>query len=435
MLPVSLPEETWGHRNHSSRIWFWTFCYSVPMSMHRIILVLFVLLAASAAWAKDFVSPEQIIYELVPGFGAQGGTQILEWEQRSTPGSSEPEVKAAIDAPAGLRLRWLGTAGFEISDNETSILIDPFLSRPNAFRALFPLDIDTEAIDKYVVDPMMRTGSFKNLKAILVSHTHIDHVEDVPYILSRFPKAKERPLVAGDKNLSCLLKAYNGREKEVPWLKGIELLKSGPQKIFEFDKNKMLHPPLNQKLGLPVGTFGKFTITAYIGEHGLYDDIDLTLEGNLGGKAPLTGLQYPAYHNSSMTYLIEYNPGAGRKPLRIFAADSARFLNGERVSNEVGTIDILLEGIASRRKQDGIPAKINGFKPRYFIPTHYDDFFVSLDQFRTFDFEITATGSDNVRLKEFIQTFGQGIQIPPPKLRMMKMFYYYSLENLLTTPS
>src|SRR5213593_1168812 len=163
--------------------------------MHPTIIVLTVVLtSASAAVAKDFVSPNEILYELVPGFGLQGGTEILEWERKSGPGSGEPAVTAMLDAPSGLRLRWLGAAGFEISDDATSILIDPFVSRPTALQALFPLDIDTEAVDRYVIDPMMRSGSFKNLKAILVSHTHIDHAQDVPYILSRFAKLVDRPL-------------------------------------------------------------------------------------------------------------------------------------------------------------------------------------------------------------------------------------------------
>jgi hypothetical protein len=421
------------------------FCYSVPMPRKLVVLAIF--LATSAGWAKDFVSPSEIVYDQVPGYGAQAGTEIFEWQAKSVTGSGEPAVAATIDAPAGLRMRWLGTAGFEISDNDTSILVDPFVSRPpvNPFvseQATIKLNIDTEAVDKFVVDPMKKSGSFNKLKAILVSHTHHDHVQDVPYILSKFPKAAARPIVAGDKNLPCVLKAYNGRQKEISWLKGIEPLKSTPQKTFDFNLKKKLEPPANQKLGIPVGTFGKFTITAYISEHGLYDDIPFTLEGRVSGKAPLSGLQYKAYLNSSMTYLIEYNPGAGRRMLRIFASDSARFLHDERVSLEVtqnGPIDILLEGIASRQKDNKIPARINGLKPRYFVPTHFDNFFKPLDDFHTFDFVITdpfVAPNDNSRLKEFLQNFcGPEISAPCPKLRMMKMFYYYSLENLLSSPT
>ena len=292
---------------------------------------------------------------------------------------------------------------------------------------------------------MKRSGAFDKLKVILVSHTHHDHVEDVPYILSRVQKASSRPLVAGDKNLVGVLKAYRNREKEMPWLKGIEALRSGPQKIFDFNEKKMQNPLPKQRLGLPVGTFGKFTITAYISQHGLYDALPFNLEGDVSGKAPLTGLQYKAYLNSSMTYLIEYNagsdlPGGPNRTFRIFASDSARFLNNERVSAEVaegGPVDILLEGIASRIKDNKIPQRIDGFKPRYFIPTHYDNFFKPMDQFQIFDFMIMdpiIAPNDNSRLSEFIRTFGQDIHVPPPKLRMLKMSYYYSLQNLLTNP-
>src|SRR5206468_2435085 len=110
------------------------------------------------------------------------------------------------------------------------------------------------------------------------------------------------------------------------------------------------------------------------------------------------------------------------------------------VAAEVGTggpVDLLLEGIASRMKDNQIVTRINKLKPRYFIPTHYDNFFKPMDQFRTFDFELIdpiIAPNDNSRLKEFIETFGHDVQTPLPKLRMMKMFYYYSLEELLNNP-
>jgi len=426
--------------------------------MHRTILLL-ICLAASVACSPayrpprlNFVAPDQIAYDKVPGFGAGGGTDILEWDSRSASGSDETVVRASLVAPKGLRLRWLGTAGFEISDDETSILVDPFLSRPPvnplvSKQAKLKLDIDTEAVDKYLIEPMMQSGSFKKLKAILISHTHHDHAQDVPYILSKFPKTSERPLVAGDQNLPKLLEAYMDREKEIPWLRDIERLTLTRRKIFSFDQQKKLARPVNGKLGLPVGTFGRFTITAFISEHGLYDDIPFTLEGDMRGKAPLTGLEYKAYLNSSMTYLIEYSMGSGLSPdpkrtLRIFATDSARFLNGDLVSSEVtqgGRVDLLLEGIASRKKDNRISDKINGFNPAYFIPTHYDNFFKPMGEFQTFDFEISdpiVAPKDNSNLKEFIQGFcGPEIRRPCPRFRMLKMFYYYSLENFLTNRS
>lgn len=398
--------------------------------------------------AKDFVPPDQISYDEVPGFRAIAGSEILEWHQISAAPSSEPTVAASLDAPKGLRLRWLGTAGFEISDDQTAILIDPFVSRPDFLQALVPLiklNIDTEAVDRYVIDPMKASGTFRNLRAILVSHPHHDHAEDVPYILSRFPRVSFalrdiRPLVVGDRNLAALLKAYDGQEKQISWLQGVERLSSGRRQIIEFDKKLMKQlregrkPADGKPLGRRIeGDFGNFRITAFIGEHGLYDDTTFTLDGTLWGKAPLAGAQYRAYLNSSLTYLIEYVV-AGKTKLRIFAADGARSLDQKDVSQEVaagGPLDILLQGIAARNKENAIPARIEGFQPKYFIPTHYDNFFVPFTEFRNFDFTIQMQ-TDNSALVDFLRTFSKTAEKSPgTRLRMMKMFYYYSLENLL----
>jgi L-ascorbate metabolism protein UlaG (beta-lactamase superfamily) len=411
--------------------------------MSRLTISLFALVFL----AKDFVAPDQISYDEVPGFRAIAGSEILEWDQISAASSTEPKVLASLDAPKGLRLRWLGAAGFEISDDQTAILIDPFVSRPDFLQALVPLiklKIDTEAVDRYVLDPMKASGIFHNLRAILVSHPHHDHAEDVPYILSRFPRVSfalrdVRPLVVGDRNLAALLKAYDGRQEQIPWLQGVERLSSGRRQIIDFDKKLMKQlkdgkPPDGKPLGRRIaGDFGNFRITAFIGEHGLYDDTTFTLQGTIWGKAPFAGDQYRAYLNSSLTYLIEYVVG-GKTKLRIFAADGARSLDQKDVSREVaadGPVDILLQGIAARKKENAIPDRIEGFQPKYFIPTHYDNFFVPFTEFRNFDFTIQMQ-TDNSALVDFLRTFSKTAEKSPgTRLRMMKMFYYYSLENLL----
>ena len=168
----------------------------------------------------------------------------------------------------------------------------------------------------------------------------------------------------------------------------------------------------------------------------LYDEIPFNHEGGISGRAPFTGADLRAYLNSTLTYLIEY------RGLRVFAVDSPRFLHPDRVSAEVmkgGGIDVILEGIASRKAKDDdgkiandIPLRIKGLQPRYFIPTHFDDF-LPLRQFKEFDYEIRII-SDTSDLKGFIDGFRTDSCLntePCPSLRMMKMFYYYSLEGLL----
>src|SRR5260370_13288482 len=88
-------------------------------------------------------------------------------------------------------LLWLGTAGWEISDGTTVILIDPYVSRifgpqppgrtPYArtagdTRPLYGWD-DVATPDVAAIDEHVQRADF-----VLVTHTHYDHVLDVPHI-------------------------------------------------------------------------------------------------------------------------------------------------------------------------------------------------------------------------------------------------------------
>lgn len=98
-------------------------------------------------------------------------------------------VPVAITAApqSGIQLTYLGTAGWQISDGKTVVLIDPYLTRakmitPNDLprtqdrRPLLTLN-DIARPDTAVIDAYIHRADF-----ILVTHTHFDHVLDVPYI-------------------------------------------------------------------------------------------------------------------------------------------------------------------------------------------------------------------------------------------------------------
>ena len=93
-------------------------------------------------------------------------------------------------AQGEVRLSYLGTAGWKITNGKTVILVDPYLSRLKMVtpddpvlagdpRRTFTLD-DVAVSDKAVIDAHIERADF-----ILLTHTHIDHVLDMPYIAQK----------------------------------------------------------------------------------------------------------------------------------------------------------------------------------------------------------------------------------------------------------
>jgi L-ascorbate metabolism protein UlaG (beta-lactamase superfamily) len=89
-----------------------------------------------------------------------------------------------------VQLTYLGTAGWEITDGRTVILVDPYLSRlrrvtPND--SVDPADnrplFDNAAIAQS--DPAMIDAHIKRADIVLITHTHYDHALDAPYIASK----------------------------------------------------------------------------------------------------------------------------------------------------------------------------------------------------------------------------------------------------------
>jgi len=90
-------------------------------------------------------------------------------------------------AQGTVKLSYMGTAGWEITDGQTVILIDPYLTRlktetPNDPplasdpRPLITVN-DFALSDRTVVDAHISKADY-----ILITHTHLDHVLDMPYI-------------------------------------------------------------------------------------------------------------------------------------------------------------------------------------------------------------------------------------------------------------
>jgi L-ascorbate metabolism protein UlaG (beta-lactamase superfamily) len=123
-------------------------------------------------------------------------------------------------------LKYLGTAGWEITDGTTIILIDPYLFRingpaPPGGESGHPISGDTRRAYKWTdiatpdiaaIDAHIQRADF-----VLVTHTHYDHVLDVPYIA-----LKTRATVIGTESTENVMRAYGVPEQQLITVRGGE---------------------------------------------------------------------------------------------------------------------------------------------------------------------------------------------------------------------
>jgi L-ascorbate metabolism protein UlaG (beta-lactamase superfamily) len=247
---------------------------------------------------------------------------------------AETDVRPGAAASA-LQITWLGTAGVLLSDGETSLLIDPFVSRPGLLEVAIgaPLEPRIEQIAALVE----RLGP-PRVGAVLVSHSHYDHSMDAPFFAWRTGAL----LVGSPSTINVGRGAGLSEERLRPVQPGDEL------------------------------TAGRFRVRFLESRHG----------PALFGRVPYPGeieapLRLPAAASSyrvgdTFSILIEH--GATRLLHHGSAGCWPPALAGVRA-------ETVLLGLAGRGDTAAylrdVPAAVGA---RRIIPIHYDDFFEPLDR-------------------------------------------------------
>jgi len=127
---------------------------------------------------------------------------------------------------ARVRLTHLGAAGWEITDSQTTILMDPYLSRLR-YRARFglmdtpELSGDTRRVfgpdDDLVSDTAAVDARITRADFILHSHSHFNHTLDMPYIAR-----KTGATVVGTESTAVLARAGGVPEPQILTVHGGE---------------------------------------------------------------------------------------------------------------------------------------------------------------------------------------------------------------------
>tara|TARA_R110002073_G_scaffold8207_3_gene45778 strand:+ start:60450 stop:61391 length:942 start_codon:yes stop_codon:yes gene_type:complete len=121
-----------------------------------------------------------------------------------------------------LKLKYLGTAGWEITDGTIRVLIDPYISRVKlgAGPGISPDDKrQTVNRNDYFVSDTATINNIidKKIDFILVHHSHFDHLADVPYIAK-----KTGAKVIGTETTCNILRAYGIPNDQLYPVKGGE---------------------------------------------------------------------------------------------------------------------------------------------------------------------------------------------------------------------
>jgi len=242
------------------------------------------------------------------------------------------------DEHGGLQFTYFGAAGWRISNNDVTVLIDPYISRlqttgrqhPDDDRHAFAPD-EVGVWDTDLIDRLITKADF-----ILVHHGHYDHLGDVPYIAK-----KTGAKVIGSETTITILRAYG--------IPDDQLYAVGGGEDYQFENFSVriipsIHSALNEKHYFDSRRYDRNT--------------ELT--------APLRMDQF--IEGGSLMFLVRFD---GRSVLTM---GSMNFIEREL---EGLNPDILLAGINGSRlglyNYDERLVRVTGYPP-VIIPTHWDSF-------------------------------------------------------------
>lgn len=237
-----------------------------------------------------------------------------------------------------LELKYLGTAGWEISDGNVVVLIDPYISRlkygggghPDDDRPEFARN-DIAQSDTVLIDRTITRADF-----ILVHHGHFDHLGDVPYIA-----AKTGAKVIGTETTITILRAYGVPEDQ--------LYAVGGGEDYLFDGFSVRVVP---------------SIHSALGEKHYFDSRRFDRNSDL--RAPLRIDQF--IEGGSLMFMARFDHHD------VLTMGSMNFVEREL---EGLRPDVLLAGVNGSRlglyDYDERLLNVTG-KPSVIIPTHWDNF-------------------------------------------------------------
>lgn len=247
--------------------------------------------------------------------------------------------------PHGLGLRWLGVAGYELTYDGYTILIDPYVTR---------LSLNDFLLRRVVRPAEELIGSWTDrADAILVGHTHFDHGLDVPVIARRTAAP-----VYGSASMATLMRLHG---------LGSQAVIAEPYLVHELGPFRITFVPRRHArltLGLSVPMSGEITCES---------------RDRMMPQAYRCG-QVWGIHIEVAGFTIYHQSSAD------LADDAVRHTD----------IDLFLCCVAGRQCSPRYVERVlTALRPNVVVPMHYDDFMRPLDEPMSFTFDVNLTGFVN----------------------------------------
>jgi L-ascorbate metabolism protein UlaG (beta-lactamase superfamily) len=278
-------------------------------------------------------------------------------------------------------LEYMGAAGWRITDGLTVILVDPYLSRilgppPPLAPPYTRLPGDTRQVyrwkDVALPDVAAIDARVPRADYVLVTHTHYDHVLDVPHIA-----LKTHCTVIGTESTENVMRAYSVPEGQLITVRGGEDYDFG---AFSLRVIPSLHSPL---------------------DHKHYFSSETAPEGM---KAPLT-LEQMHPEGGTLAYLVRFHGH------RILVFGGMNYIEREIEGLEP---DVVMVGAGGSRKESydytGRLLRALHF-PAMVIPTHWDNFFAP--------YGVSQKSSEDA-----LQSFVQEVRAASPNSKVIVPKYF-----------
>jgi len=268
-----------------------------------------------------------------------------------------------------LKIVYTGCGGFLIQQDTTAILIDPYFSNINPLPLILLKKIRTDTI---VVNDFF-TQHFGNskdtngiIKAILVAHSHYDHLADVPSIYLHNCNGDSTEII-GSPTTKHILKSIE-LEKDITLIEPIKELNSNNIQHENYNwiytKNKKV-----RVLPIPTEHAPHFCGMKFISSKKLTQDLS---------KYPTKVRKFPEGENYN--FIIDILDSIGEIKFRIFshagaACEGEIGIPEDNLLNEKD-VDVLFLCVANFNQVENYPEKvIQRLKPKFIIGNHWENFF------------------------------------------------------------